>query len=90
MSNYRPVLLRYVHSHHLQRFQTLDHPAMPLADPSRLHVQERVGHSAPQHRHNGLDIDSRWALRHWVPVLALKDGRREWHGILEVEGKEGK
>lgn len=61
---------------------------MPLADSSRLHVEEGVGHPAPQHGHDGLHIQSRWALRHRVPLLALKYGRGERHGILGIEGRE--
>lgn len=81
----RPVLLGYMYGHHLQWFQTLDHPAMPLADPGCLHTEEGVWHPAPQHSHDGLHIQSWRALRHRVPVLTLKYGRRERHRIL---GKE--
>lgn len=75
---------------HLQRFQTLDHPAVPLADPGRLHAEEDVRHTAPQHGHDGLHIQSRRALRDRVPLLAFKYGRREWHHILRAEGEDRK
>lgn len=72
---YRPVLFGYVHSHHLQRLQTLDHPAVPFADTRRLHVEEGVGHAAPQDGHDGLHVQAWRALWDWIPVLALEHGR---------------
>lgn len=71
----RPVLLRYMHGHHQQWFQTLDHPAVPFADPSRLHIEEGVWHPTPQNSHDGLYIQPWWALWHWVPVFTFKYGR---------------
>lgn len=83
-----PVLFRYVHGHHLQRFQTLDHPAVPLADAGGLHTEEGVGHAAPQHSHDGLHIQTGRALRHRIPLLAFKYGRREWHHILRAKRRQ--
>lgn len=71
----RPVLLGDVHSHYLQRLQTLDHPAVPLADARRLHVEEGVGHAAPQDGNDGLHVQARGALGDRIPVLALEYGR---------------
>lgn len=78
-----PVLLRDVYSQHLQRFHTLHHPSVSLADTGRLHLQKGVGHSAPQHRVNGLDVQSRRTLRNGILVFALKDGWRDGHGVLQ-------
>ncbi len=80
-----PVLLGDVYSQHLQRFHTLHHPSVSLADSSRLHLQEGVGHSAPQHRANGLDVQSRRTLRNGILVFALEDGRRDGHGVLQIQ-----
>lgn len=85
-----PVLLWYMHSHHLQRFQTLDHPAVPFADTGRLHVEEGIWHAAPKHSHDGLHVQPWWALWHWVPFLTLEYGWRQWHGILGSDRHEGR
>lgn len=79
-----------MYSHHLQWFQTLDHPAMSLADPGGLHAEEGIRHAAPQHSDNGLHIHSRRALWDWIPVLALKYGRWEWHSILRAKKESWK
>lgn len=60
---------------------------MPLADPGGLHVEEGVRHPAPQHGHDGLHIQAGRALRHRVPVLALKYSRRERHRVLGAKGE---
>jgi hypothetical protein len=71
----------------LQGLQALHHPAVALAHPLRLHLQEAVGHAAPKHRLDGLDIQPRWALGDWVLLLTLKYGRRQGHCILGRGGK---
>lgn len=71
-----------MNSQHLQGLHTLDHPAVSLADPGCVHLQEVVGHTAPQHRADGLHVESRGALGDRVFVLTLKGGGRERHCIL--------
>ena len=77
-----PVLFRDVECHHLQGLQALHHPAMALAHPLCLHLQEAAGHAAPEHRLDGLDIQPWWALRDRVLLFTLKYGCRQGHGIL--------
>lgn len=77
-----PVLFRNMHRQHLQGLHTLDHPAVSLTDPGCVHLQEVVGHTAPQHSADGLHVESRGALGDRVLVLTLKGGGRERHGIL--------
>lgn len=62
---------------------------MPLTDAGGLHTEEGVGHAAPQHSHDGLHIQTGRALRHRIPLLAFKYGRREWHRILRAKGDTG-
>lgn len=83
-----PVFLRDVERHHLQGLQALHRPAVALAHPLRLHLQEAAGHAAPEHRLESLDIQPRRALRDRVPLLAPKYGRRQGHGILG-QGRTG-
>lgn len=77
-----PVLLWDVQRHHLQGLQALDCPAVALAYPLYLHLQEAVGHAAPEHRLDGLDVQPRRTLGDWVFLLTLKYGRRQRHCIL--------
>lgn len=43
-----PVLLGDVQGHELKRVHALHQPALALADPRHVHLQELVRHSAPQ------------------------------------------
>lgn len=67
---------------HLQRLHTLDHPAVSLIDPGCFHLEEGVGHAAPQHGTDGLHIQTGRTLGHRVLVFTLEDGWRQRHGIL--------
>lgn len=79
-----PVLLWYVHRQHLQGLHALDDPAVPLADPGCLHLQESVGHAAPEHGVDGLHVESGGTLGHRVLVFTFEDCRRQGHGVLDT------
>lgn len=70
-----PVLLGDVQGHELQGVHALHQPALALADAGHVHLQELVGHSAPQHVGQALHVEARRALRDGVPVLALEQAR---------------
>lgn len=82
-----PVLLGDVERHHLQGLQALHHPAVALAHTLALHLQEAVGHAAPEHGLDGLDVQPRWTLWDWVLLFTLEYGRRQGHCILGHVGK---
>lgn len=77
-----PVLLRDVQRHELQGLRALHQPALALADPRHVHLQELVGHPAPQDVRQELHVQARRALRHGVPVLALEQPGRQRHHVL--------
>lgn len=63
-----------MHSQHLQGLHALDQPAVPLADPGCFHLEEGVGHAAPQHSADGLHIQTGRTLGNRVLMFTLKDG----------------
>lgn len=69
-----PVLLGDVQSHHDERFNTLHHPAQPLAHFAHFRFQEIVGHAAPDDRGQHLDVQPGGALWDGIVPFAAEHG----------------
>lgn len=78
-----PVLLGDMEGHELQRIQTLHQPALAFTDSRDIHLQELVGHPAPQNMWQELYVQTWGTLGNRVFVFTFKQSCWERHHILE-------